>query len=130
LKDKRYNDEEFRARQIDHIIAVLAEWTRTHTKTELFNLGQLMQFPWAPVQSPRDVVESPQLAARDFFQVVDQSENSAIKKCPRIPFKIAPGRASSIAPAPGIGADNFRVFIEELGLSREKLNDLASRGVI
>jgi crotonobetainyl-CoA:carnitine CoA-transferase CaiB-like acyl-CoA transferase len=130
LKDKQYNAENFRVRQLDHIIAVLGKWTQTHTKSELFELGQLMQFPWAPVQSPREVVESPQLIARDFFQDTDQTKKNILKKCPRIPFTLNPSHSSPIKPAPCIGEDNVQIYHKELGLSQKELNQLASQGVI
>jgi len=130
LKDKRYDDATFRHEQTDHIIDVLGKWTRTHTTKELFDLGQLMQFPWAPVQSPQEVVKSPQLAARNFFENIAPSKDDKLRKCPRLPFKLSPVHLGTIAPAPGTGEDNHRIFLRELRLSHEELEDLTSRGVI
>lgn len=130
LTDKRYHDETFRREHIDHIIDVLGKWTRKHATKELFDLGQRMQFPWAPVQSPQEVVESPQLAARNFFEEIAPSKDHTLRKCPRIPFKLSAPHTGAIAPAPEIGEDNHRVFLKELGLSSDDLEDLASRGVI
>jgi len=130
LKDSTYNDEDFRVKQLDHIINVLGQWTQTHTKSELSDLGQLMQFPWAPVHSPREVVESPQLEAREFFQNIDQTKSSILKRCPRIPLKLNPLHTPPITPAPRIGADNTQIYQKELGLSLKELNRLTSLGVI
>jgi benzylsuccinate CoA-transferase BbsE subunit len=130
LKDSKYNDEDFRVKQLDHIINVLGQWTRTHTKSELFDLGQLMQFPWAPVHSPREVVESPQLEAREFFKDIDQTKKDTPKMCPRIPFTLSPLNAPPITPAPCMGADNTHIYHKELGISRKELNRLTSLGVI
>lgn len=130
LKDKRYNDEKFRLKHLDHIINILGKWTQTHTKNELFELGQLMQFPWAPIHSPREIVESPQLVEREFFQDTCQTKNNALKKCPRIPFTFNPLRPYPIMHAPLIGESNNQIYHKELGISKKELNELSSLGVI
>lgn len=67
LAKEKWKEESYRLQHIDHIAEVIEKWTRTHSARELFELGQRMQFPWAPVCSPCQVLESPQLRARDFF---------------------------------------------------------------
>lgn len=131
LTDQKYRDETVRRNQLDHIISVLEKWTRTHTKAELFDLGQLMQFPWAPVHSPGDVVESPQLAERDFFQqTTPQTGKTVIKKCPRRPFILHPSGPYPIVPPPSPGRDNHQIYHQELDMSQEELMALSDLGVI
>lgn len=130
LNDKRYNDEKFRLKHLDHIINVLGKWTQTHTKNELFELGQRMQFPWAPVHSPREIVESPQLIEREFFTETCQTENNALKKCPRIPFTINSLDQYPLMHAPLIGENNDQIYHKELRISKKELHALSSLGVI
>ena len=130
LLDNRFNDEKFRLKHLDHIINVLRKWTQTRTKNELFELGQLMQFPWAPVHSPREVVESPQLIEREFFQDVCQTGNNIFKKCLRIPVILNPPRSNPIRHAPLIGEHNIQIYHKEMGISIKELNELSSLGVI
>ena len=130
LNHKRYNDEKFRLKHLDHIINVLEEWTRTHTKNELFELGQLMQFPWAPVQSTQEVVESPQLIERGFFKETCQKNNVAIKKSARIPFTLDPVRPYPIMRAPLIGENNYHTYHKDLGTPQKELDELSALGVI
>jgi benzylsuccinate CoA-transferase BbsE subunit len=68
LNDAKWRDREVRVKGLDHIIDVLERWTLTHTVDELVEKGQLMHFPWAKVASLPEVLNSPQLAARDFFK--------------------------------------------------------------
>jgi crotonobetainyl-CoA:carnitine CoA-transferase CaiB-like acyl-CoA transferase len=89
-----------------------------------------MQFPWAPIHSPREIVESPQLVEREFFQDTCQTENNALKKCPRIPFTFNPLRPYPIMHAPLIGESNNQIYHKELGISKKELNELSSLGVI
>ena len=132
LTEKKYLDETVRRGHLNHIISVLEKWTRTHSKKELFDLGQLMNFPWAPVHSPREVVESPQLIERDFFQKTasPQTEKSLIKKCPRRPFILHPSGPYPIEPPPWPGRDNHSIYHQELGIPLEELMDLSNLGII
>jgi benzylsuccinate CoA-transferase BbsE subunit len=130
LKEEKWLEQDYCLRNFDHLIEILERWTKTHTSEELFELGQLMHFPWAPVRTPKQVLESPQLKERGFFIRVDHPERSA-----SFPYSGSPYQFSSIAlnrwkRAPLIGEDNVQIFQKELGLSDEELQRLSSIGVI
>jgi crotonobetainyl-CoA:carnitine CoA-transferase CaiB-like acyl-CoA transferase len=130
LKEEKWCDEEYRIRNIKHILQVLERWTKTHTITELFELGQLMRFPWAPVYSPDQVLESPQLKERSFFIDVDHPEIGASFKYPGMPYQLSTSSLNRWKRAPLIGEDNIQIYQGELGLSDEELQKLSSLGVI
>jgi crotonobetainyl-CoA:carnitine CoA-transferase CaiB-like acyl-CoA transferase len=130
LKDTKWHDEEYRIRNLDHIIEVLEGWTRNHTVDELFKLGQLMRFPWAPVHSPRDIGNSPHLQDRNFFKDIDHSEMKTSIKCPGLPFRCAPPLSDERRRAPFVGEHNTQIFQKKLGLSDEELRRLSSEGII
>jgi crotonobetainyl-CoA:carnitine CoA-transferase CaiB-like acyl-CoA transferase len=130
LKDERYREETYRLRHIDHVIEVLERWTKTHTTHELFELGQLMRFPWAPVHSPKQVLDSPQLKVRSFFIDVDHPEIGTSLKYPGAPYKFSHYSSDRWKRAPLIGEDNVQIYQGELGLSDEELQRLSSLGVI
>jgi CoA:oxalate CoA-transferase len=52
LTDVRWRDRQERDRHIDHVIAVIEQWTINHKASELEEIGQLMHFPWAEVKAP------------------------------------------------------------------------------
>jgi crotonobetainyl-CoA:carnitine CoA-transferase CaiB-like acyl-CoA transferase len=130
LEDERWLDQEYRLKHVDHIIDVLQIWTKSHTAEELFQLGQLMGFPWAPVQSPEEVLKSPQLKARRFFTHLDHPEFGATVKFPHLPYKSSRSFGKRRKRAPFRGEDNAQVYREELGLSDKDLEELASLKVI
>lgn len=130
LMDEKWNDEEYRLQHLDHIIEVLKRWTKTHTTSELFESGQLMGFPWAPVYAPREVIESPQLKARGFFKAIDHPEINAFLKYPSLPYKLNSSLLKQWRRAPLIGEDNVEIFQGELGLTKEELQSLSSIGAI
>jgi len=130
LKEEKWREEEYRIRNIEHILQVLERWTKTHTVTGLFELGQSMRFPWAPVYSPEEVLESPQLKERSFFIDVDHPEIGTSFKYPGMPYQLSSSPLNRWKRAPLIGEDNVQIYQKELGLSNEELQRFSSLGVI
>ncbi len=125
LRDDPWRDEAYRLGHVDHILEVVKRWTLTHTSDELFEIGQLMHFPWAPVQSPQEVLDSPQLEARHFFIGVSHPEIEPPLTYPRAPYLWA-SSSEGRKRAPRIGEDNVEVYQEQLGLSAGEIERLRS----
>jgi crotonobetainyl-CoA:carnitine CoA-transferase CaiB-like acyl-CoA transferase len=130
LKDKKWNDEDYRRQHIEHIIEVVERWTKTHRVEELFELGQLMHFPWAPVLSPKDILNSAQLNARKFFVPVHHSENKTDLSYPQLPFRFSSGFIPRKKRAPLPGRDNAKIYKGELGFSNREIQQLLHLNVI
>jgi benzylsuccinate CoA-transferase BbsE subunit len=130
LKEEKYKKADDRFRNLDHIIEVIQRWTKTHTRSELFELGQLMHFPWAPVCSPEEVFGNPQLKARRFFIDVDHPEMNASIRYPGIPYRFSMFSTRRWKKAPLLGEDNIQIYEEELGFSEGELKRLSSNHVI
>ena len=130
LTDKKWHDNEYRLKHLGHIIEVLERWTKTHTTGELFKLGQLMQFPWAPVQSPAQILDCPQLKARDYFQNIRHPDSARPLRYPKLPFKFSKPVSIPCRRAPAVGEANRRIYHEELGISEDELKKLAAQGII
>jgi len=128
LADEKWRDREKQERGIDHIVEVLGRWTATHAVDELVELGQLMRFPWAKVASVADVLESPQLAARDFFGRVECINGTYT--APGAPVKMGVSPWKSGGKVPVAGEHAAAVYRDELGLSGEELDRLRDGGVI
>ncbi len=142
LKERKWQKEEYRRRHWDHIIDILTLWTKTHTRAELFELGQSMRLPWAPICTAEEMVNSTQLLVRDFFASVEHPElvgaglKSHIYKYPGAPYRFFAHRAKNdknqwnMKRAPLIGEHNAQVFQEKLGLSIGDLERLSASKVI
>jgi len=130
LKDEKWREERYRTQNLDYIIQILERWTITHTTAELFELGQLMRLPWAPVASPAEVANSPQLNARNFFVSVAYPEDNISLTYPGAPYKFSRTPWKIQQRAPLIGEHNTWVYAQELGFSQEELDGLAARKVI
>lgn len=89
LKDEKWLDESARSTNIEHIAQILEEWTRGHTVDELVDRGQLMHFPWARVASIQQVLNNPQLNARDFLVKAVDPFSGRDYLHPRAPYKLS-----------------------------------------
>ena len=130
LKDKKWNDEEYRRQHIEQVIEVVERWTKTHRVEELFELGQLMHFPWAPVLSPKDILNSAQLNARKFFVPVHHRENDTDLSYPQLPFKFSSRFIPRKKRAPLPGRDNAKIYKGELGFSNRDIQQLLHLNII
>ena len=122
LMEKEWDRQTFREVHFDHIIEVMKKWTKTHSKQELFELGQAMRFPWAPVALPEEVIKSPQLQFRRFFIDIDQSAGNPRIKLPGSPYKFSSCSMPVFKTPPSAGEHSYQV-IEEF-VSGKKNNTL------
>ena len=130
LRDKGYLEEGYRDSRMSHIIQVIERWTKNHTVQELFESGQLMRLPWAPISALKGVLSNSQLKARGFFVDVEHPELKRSISYPGSPYKFSNSSTGRWKRAPLVGEDNVRIYQEELGLSKEEYERLLSLGVI
>jgi len=130
LKDERWCNPKVQFREKEHIIQVLEQWTRRHTLAELVEQGQLMHFPWAAVNSVKELRDNPQLSERGFFVEVAHPEQGTSFIYPGAPYKFSHSPWKISGRAPLIGEHNQQILGEELGFSMAEIAELASRGVI
>ncbi|HJX12583.1 MAG TPA: CoA transferase, partial [Dehalococcoidales bacterium] len=128
LTDKKWLEREERLRGADHIAEVLARWTYGHTAGELVAKGQLMRFPWAKVAALPELLDSPQLAGRDFFAEVEMEGRKY--KAPGAPFKMSGSPLKAGGRVPAVGEGNQDIYRGGLGLSAKEMAGLAAEGAI
>ena len=115
---------------VNHIEEQTIKFFMTHTKAELMSGAIKCRIMLYPIATIKDIVESPQLNARDFWQEVKHPELDAIITYP------AKWANTSEAPpriwrrAPLIGEHNEEIYEKEMGFSRDKLILLKQAEVI
>ncbi len=86
--------------------AVLREiwdaWSAERTKAEIYHAAQELRVPVAPVNTVKDLYESPQLAARDWFVDVEHPRAGRVRQ-PGFPYKLSATPAAITRPAPLLG---------------------------
>ena len=100
------------------------------TKAELYERAITDRILLAPCNTVEDLMESPQLQARDFWLEVYHPEFEASVSYPGPFIKLSETPMQTNRRAPLIGEHNEEVYITELGLSREELAQLKGRAVV
>jgi formyl-CoA transferase/CoA:oxalate CoA-transferase len=108
--------------------AVFFPWVLTKTKQEAMEAGQAAGVPVSAMNTMRDVINDPQLAARNFFIEVDHPEGGTTR-LPNVPFRMqnTPG---AIRRAPLLGEHTFQILTERLGFTAEEVAMLGQQGVV
>ena len=116
LKERKWQKEEYRRQYWNHVVDILACWTKAHTRSELFELGQLMRLPWAPIASLEEVINSPQLLEHNFFVSVEHPELTTRFIYPGAPYKFS-HPLQNMRRAPLIGEHNFALRAKGGGIN-------------
>jgi benzylsuccinate CoA-transferase BbsE subunit len=130
LTKEKWKEEEYRTTRIAHILEVLEKWTSTHTVAELFETGQLMRFPWAPVNSPEDLFDDPQLGACGFFVDVEHPVQKRSFLYPGMPWRFSGFHPGKQERAPLTGEHNYEIYHDELGIPADEIERLAQAQII
>ncbi len=130
LTEVEWSDETYRFEHVDHIMELLGKWAGCHSRDELFELGQAMRFPWAPVLSPLEVLESPQLRERGFFFESSLGKSRKRVLYPGAPYRYDGSGMDTTRRAPMSGENNEEIYCGELGMSRDEMKRLSSIKVI
>ena len=130
LPNEKWREREYRLKHLGHVIEVLEQWTKTHTATELVELGQLMHFPWAKIASIPELLDSPQLKGRGFFIEVEDPQSGRKYKVPGAPCKLSRSPWQAGERVPSIGGHNMKIYHGEMGLSEDEIEALVKDRVI
>lgn len=128
LADERFRTLGGRVRNADEVDALMLPWILTHTKEEIYHLGQARALPFASVRSAREILASEQLNRRGCFDEVEHPVLGSLRY-PGAPFRSSAKRWAADR-APLLGEHNGAVYQEELGLSEGELQELCEAGVI
>jgi crotonobetainyl-CoA:carnitine CoA-transferase CaiB-like acyl-CoA transferase len=116
--------------ELTRITDPISDFIKTKTKAELFGVALQRGILLSPIATVKDVAESPQLAARKFWEEVEHPELGTVITYPGYPIKISKTPYRVQRRAPLIGEHNKEVYELELGLSKDQLAMLKSHGVI
>lgn len=95
---------------------------------ELFHNAQKRRFVFGVSQTPKDILDCPQMRARDFFQTIDHPIVGPLKY-PGGPFKMSETPAHLTRPAPVLGQHTHEI-LSGLGYDRNSLLRLTEMEVI
>jgi crotonobetainyl-CoA:carnitine CoA-transferase CaiB-like acyl-CoA transferase len=130
VADARLADDVYRFEHDDEVYAALQAFFAAKTKQEVYAEAQRRRLPLAPVNTARDLVESPQLQARGFFVAVEHPELGATICYPGAPYALSETPWRIRRRPPLLGEHNEEIYVQELGLSRDDLSALRAGGIL
>lgn len=89
LIDEKYRLMSGRAPAMDHIIDVIGRFCAAHDSTTMFNESQARHLPWAPVNSPDEILADPHFSThRGTFARVRSGSSLADARFAKMPFLV------------------------------------------
>jgi crotonobetainyl-CoA:carnitine CoA-transferase CaiB-like acyl-CoA transferase len=113
-----------------YVEETLMRFCKSRNKEALVAEAQARAAGWAPVFSPSEVVESKQLAGRDYWVRVQHEDIGESFIYPGAPFNLSETPWSQRGRAPGIGEHNEQVYGELVGLEAAELRRLKTKMVV
>jgi crotonobetainyl-CoA:carnitine CoA-transferase CaiB-like acyl-CoA transferase len=109
--------------------AIIQDWTSGRTKAEVVHTLAEGGVPAAPVNNVAEMVEDPQIQAREMFVELEHPIYGPVT-ITGTPLKLSetPGRVEHLAPLPG--EHNEEIFVGLLGYTKEDLTHWQEEGVI
>lgn len=114
-----FTDHRARQERAEEFDAMMLPWLKEHDKQYIVELAQELRMPFGPVQTTEELLEDPQLKAREFFAEVEHPVMGKLT-CPGAPFKMSetPWQAGR---APLLGEHNEEIYGKRLGYTKDDL---------
>jgi crotonobetainyl-CoA:carnitine CoA-transferase CaiB-like acyl-CoA transferase len=124
--DPSLAEEENQIKRRDFILDHILQWASQHSKHELVEEAQKRHFPASPVSTTLDLIDDPQLTAREFLTEIEHRQFG------RIIYPqgaLASMRRVKLNPAPRLGEHNGAI-LAQLGYSQTDQRSLVAAGAI
>jgi len=128
VDDPRFSDNASRRIYLDDLNALVGNWIKEQPKEDLYHTMQAMRMPTGYICDAKDLLASPQYAARNFWVGIDHPVTGPLTY-PGLPFQIT-NTSIEIGRAPLLGEHNEMVYQNQLGYSEEQLSLLRNQAII
>ncbi len=118
-----------RVAHMEQTDALVAGWTRTLGKYEVFAAAKRYRIPCAPIRDVAEVMHDAHMHARGFLERFHHPEFGDVV-LPTTPLRLHGTARVATTPSPTVGQHNADVFCGWLGLSEAELAALQREGVI
>jgi CoA:oxalate CoA-transferase len=127
--DPRFATNADRVAHMDETDAVVAEWTATLPKMEIFARLKAGRVPCAPVRTAPEVMHDPHMHERGMLADIEHPELGPIT-VPTSPLRLHGLGLAPAAASPTVGQHNAEIYGGWLGLSAAELAMLKEEGAI
>jgi succinyl-CoA:(S)-malate CoA-transferase subunit B len=119
-----------RLEQRTELNALVQAWVGSADARDVLARLDAAQVPCGPVASARDLFEDPHVQARENIVELPNPLGGLLSMVGVVPrLTASPGRVESTGPV-AVGAHNEEIYCGRLGLSRDELRALATRGIV
>jgi crotonobetainyl-CoA:carnitine CoA-transferase CaiB-like acyl-CoA transferase len=127
--DPRFADNAARVTNREATDALVAAWTRTLGKMEVFAIAKRHRIPLAPVRDVDEVMGDRHMHERGMLEWIEHDEIGRIV-VPTTPLRIHGADPVNTVPSPKLGQHNGEIYGDWLGLSAAEIAALEQDGVI
>jgi CoA:oxalate CoA-transferase len=127
--DPRFNSPAARVTHREETDGLIADWTGTLGKMEVFAIAKRHRIPLAPVRDVGEVMHDPHMHERGFLADIDHDEIGPVT-VPNSPLRYHGADPVEALPSPKLGQHNDAVYGDWLGLSADEIAELRHKGVI
>ena len=127
-RDPRYDTQGARTQRPAEVDAIIAAWTREHTKEEAMTLIGAAGVPAGAVFDTLELLNDPSLAERGIMQTVEHPTTGKVKM-PAWPVRFD-GAPPKVKPSPVLGAHVDEVLGKWLGMDTKALAALREEGIV
>jgi CoA:oxalate CoA-transferase len=128
-QDPRFATNAGRVEHINETDALVAAWTCTLGRAEVFAITKQYRIPCAPVRTAPEVMHDPHMHQRGMLQRIEHPELGEIV-VPSSPLRLHGIDPVPAGPSPTIGQHNDEIYGGWLGLAPAELAELKAGGVI
>ena len=129
VTDERFVNNKLRVENFGELSKIISEYSTKRTTAEWMLALEEVKVPCGPIMNIEQVVNDPQVKARNMVVEMEHPEAGKFM-VPGVPIQFSETPAAIRSFAPNLGEHNFEVYGEELGLSREEVEELQKNGVI
>ena len=115
--------------EFERVVEIVRTFTRSHTKAELLQFAVEKGFLMTPITTIEEVVKSPQLESRGYWQSIEHPELGRKFLYPG-PFAKFSGTPLQYRRRPPMVGEHNREIYAELGIDDAALADLAAKGIV
>jgi crotonobetainyl-CoA:carnitine CoA-transferase CaiB-like acyl-CoA transferase len=129
IDDARFSDDQVRGKNGEHLSQVMQQWSEARTRKEALDELAAASVPAAPILSPQEVIDHPQVEALGLLAPIDYRGDWSRLKVSPVPISMSdtPGSIGNGPPSAGEHTDDI---LQNLGMSSGEIDKLRAGGVI
>jgi formyl-CoA transferase len=127
-EDPEWATPEARLNKLDKMFQLIEEWSINHSKYDVLATLNKHNIPCGPILSTKEIINDESLRANDMVVDVPHPQRGEFTTV-GMPIKLSDSRAE-IERSPLLGEHNRDIYVQELGVGEDELDELAANGVI